>query len=65
MNKIKIETGLSDHHKIRVKVSWTHSTWNRFIWSSWNKSKSFMNTVVLETSISDYHKIRVKVSWTH
>ena len=23
MNKIVLETGVSDHHKIRVKVSWT------------------------------------------
>ena len=22
MNKLELETGLSDHHKIRVKVSW-------------------------------------------
>ena len=65
MNKIVIETGLSVHHKIRVKDSWKTRTCNRFIWSSKNKSKRLMNTLLLETGSSVQHEIRVKVSWTH
>ena len=65
MNKIVLETVVSEHHKIRGKVHEHTSSWNKFIWSSSNKSKCFMNKRVIETGLSDHHKIRVKGSWTN
>ena len=65
MNKLELATGLSDHHKIRVNISWTHYYLKLVYLIIINNSKAFMNTIVVETGFSGHHEIRVKVSSTH